>query len=145
MSTLASFFHGHDTHLGTFYPTHYVLAVYPSLKDAEEARRQLVAAGFPGDEVIAVPGGDMLRLCAEHVVKDGLTGAVMRKLSRIFVTEVPYSDRDVKFAEQGAGFLAVHCRDERVKERAWGHLQLTEPLAARYYAPSGLEHLVGEV
>ena len=64
MSTLASFFHGHDTHLGTFYPTHYVLAVYPSLKDAEEARRQLVAAGFPGDEVVAgenVGGGGAAR------------------------------------------------------------------------------------
>jgi hypothetical protein len=69
----------------------------------------------------------------------------MRKLSRILVTEVPYTDRDLKFAAQGAGFLAVHCPDERAKERAWSRLQSSEPWVARYYSPSGLEHLVGEI
>ncbi len=145
MSTLATFFHGADTHLGTFYPTHYLLAAYSSLHDAGQARSSLIDAGFPADEVIAVPGNDMARLSAEHVLKDGLFGVIMRKLSRMFATEVPYTDHDLKLAAEGAGFLAVHCRDERAKERAWIHLQPTEPWVARYYAPDGLEHLVGEV
>ena len=145
MSTLASFFHGADTHLGTFYPTHYLLASYPSLKEAEDARNQLVASGYPRGEVIAVPGQDLAHLSAEHVLNDGLLGVVMRKLSRIFVTEVPYTDHDLKLAAEGAGFLAVHCPDEHAKERAWAGLKSTQPWVARFYAPDGLEHLVGEV
>ena len=52
--------------------------------------------------------------------------------------------RGERLAAEGAGFLAVHCPDEHAKERAWAGLKSTQPWVARYYAPDGLEHLVGE-
>src|SRR5712692_9341319 len=101
MSTLAEFFHGADTHLGVFYPTHYILAIYPGFEEAEAARRKLLQSGLDGEEVIAVPGQDMMRLAAEHQIKDGLSGVLMRKLSRLFGTEALYSEHDLAMAAHG--------------------------------------------
>jgi hypothetical protein len=38
----------------------------------------------------------------------------------------------------------VHCPDEPVKKQVWSRLKSTEPWMARFYSPSGLEHLAGE-
>src|SRR5437763_16366276 len=98
MSTLASFFHGADTHLGTFYPTHYLLASYPSLKEAQDARNQLVAYGYPRGEVIAVPGQDLAHLSAEHVFNDGLQGVDIRNISTHLLSVVFYTVHSIQFA-----------------------------------------------
>jgi len=144
MSELATFFHGADTHFGVFYPTHYVLAIFETFEDAEKARQQLIASGWKGEEVIAVPGDDVVHFATEHWRKDGLWGLLMRELSRLFGTEAPYADHDLELAKRGAGFLAVHCRNEHEKDPAWSRLQPAHPLVARYYAFGGIEHLAGE-
>jgi hypothetical protein len=40
-----------------------------------------------------------------------------------------------------APFVAVHWPSEKTKQGAWGVLQSETPLAARYYATDGIEHL----
>jgi hypothetical protein len=145
MSVLATFFNGTDTHLGLFYPTRYLFAVYPSFENAEEARNQLAAAGLGSERTIAVPGEDVIQFAEEHVSQDGIWGALMREISRLLATEEVYAEHDLKLARRGAGFLAVHCQNDHAKERVWSHLEPTRPVVARYYMPSGIEHLKGEV
>jgi len=144
MSKLAEFFQGSDTHLGVFYPKHYLLAVFPSLREAQEAARRLLLAGRPSADVIAVPGEDVVELMEEHHKKDGLWGLLMTEVSRMIDTEAVYADEDLKIAKEGAAFLAVRCSSETAKSRVWSKLQSAHPLIARYYGSTGIEHLVGE-
>ena len=68
----------------------------------------------------------------------------MMELSRFLHTEAVYTDRDLARARRGAAVLAIQCPDERTKNAAWNAIAPTDPLAARYYAISGIEHLAGE-
>jgi hypothetical protein len=144
MSQLATFFHGQDTKLGVFYPTHYLIAIFSSLEQALAAERQLRGLGFSGDEVIAVPGFDLEDLVREEASEGGVSGYLMREFSRFLHTEAAYTDVDLKQAGRGAAFLAVHCPDESAKQAVWIALGPAEPIAARYYAAGGIEHLAGE-
>ena len=144
MSRLAGFFQGSDTRMGVFYPKHYLLAVFPSLSEAQEAARRLILAGRPSQDVIAVPGEDVIDLVEEHHKKDGLWGLLMTEVSRLMDTEAVYTDHDVKIAKTGAAFLAVRCPSEAAKFRIWSKIESAHPLVARYYGSAGIEHLVGE-
>ena len=53
-------------------------------------------------------------------------------------------DSDLDLAQHGAAFVAVHCPTDETKKEAWNVLQLQAPLAARYYANGGIEHLAGD-
>jgi hypothetical protein len=57
VSDLAYFVHR------VFYPTHYALASYPNLEDAEKATQDLVSSGLERENVIAVPGDDVVLVC----------------------------------------------------------------------------------
>ena len=59
-------------------------------------------------------------------------------------TEEVYTDRDLKLAAEGAGFVVVHCPTESSKKTAWEVLDPLSPIAARHYAFSGIEHLAGD-
>ena len=54
MNRLSAFFKGRDTHLGLFYPEHYLLAVFPNL-----ARGKLRHAGCGGEDMISVSGEEL--------------------------------------------------------------------------------------
>lgn len=145
MSHLGAFFKGSDTSLGVFYPQHTLIAIFPNIDRAETARQKLRGAGFSEDEVVAASGDDLVDLVHEESAKSGLFGYLINELSRFLDTEATYTDRDLARAKRGAAVLAVHCADERTKKAAWRLVAPTEPMAARYYALSGIEHLAGEV
>jgi hypothetical protein len=144
MSTLAAFFKGSDTRFGIFYPKDYLLAVFPDMTVALCAERLLHDAGIPHEDVIAVPGEDVLRLADEERRHGGFWARMMQELSRIFETEAPYLDRDLALARQGAAFLCVYSPSEQQKMRVWHCLEQTNPLLARHYGFVGMEHLKGE-
>ena len=56
MNRLSAFFKGRGTHLGLFYPEHYLLAVFPSLAQADRAQEKLRHAGCGKEDVISVSG-----------------------------------------------------------------------------------------
>jgi hypothetical protein len=141
MSTLKSFFKESDTQLGVFYPKHYVIAVFRQLGTAQQVVRKLRLAGFAEDEAIAVAGEDVLELTKEET---GPGNVVMEALSRFFATEQVCHDHDLDLAAQGAAFVAVHCPIPKTKDDAWSVLKPEAPLAARYYANDGIEHLAGD-
>ena len=104
----------------------------------------MLDAGFPEDEVIAVPGADVVKLVKEHASHSGLGSLLMQELSRMFETEEVYADHDRKLAARGAGFLAVHAPNESSKQKAWKLIEPANPIVARHYSLGGVEHLLGE-
>ena len=144
MSRLSTFFKDADTEFGVFYPKHYLLAAFPDFADADEARVKLIRSGRLEEDVISVPGEEVVRFAEDHLLKDGLWGAMMTELSRTFGTEALYADKDLAAARKGAGFVAVHCLTDDAKSEAWKTLEPTHPLVARYYSFGGIEHFVGD-
>ena len=145
MSTLAGFFHGSDTQLGVFYPVHYLVAIFPTLREALLARETLVHSVEPDDHAIVVSGEDLVLFAEEHGQKHGLWGLFMTALSRAFGSEAAYLDRDLEMARHGAAVLAVYCPTHDDKCATWTCLRHASPRAARYYSFGGIEHLAGEV
>jgi hypothetical protein len=144
-STLAGFFKGSDTKFGIFYPTDYLVAVFPDMVAARRAEHALRFAGFGEDDVISVPGSDVVRFAEDHLQNSSLWGLLMQQLSRMFATEEVYADRDLKLAEGGAAFLAVYCPQEVRKNEAWEIIEASGPIVARHYALDGVEHFKGEL
>lgn len=144
MSVLAEFFKGSETQMGIFAPRGYVVALFPDLHAAEKAERNLVDAGFPADEVIAVAGEDVVNLVKEEASHSGVGTFLMQGLSRMFETEEVYADHDFKLASHGAGFLAVHAASDAKKHEAWKLIEPADPIVARHYSMLGVEHFKGE-
>lgn len=141
MSTLKGFFKESDTQLGVFYPKHYLIAVFGDFAVAQRAVASVRMAGFAEDEAIAVAGADVLDLTKEE---SGPGNFVMQAASRFFATEQVSHDSDLRLAARGAAFVAVHCPLPKAKDQAWAILEAQAPLAARYYAGDGIEHLAGD-
>ena len=141
MSLLTGFFKESDTQMGVFYPKHYLIAVFRDLETARAVARKLRLAGFAEGEVIAVAGQDVIQLAKEE---SGPGSFLMQAVSRFFATEQVSHDSDLDLAEQGAAFVAVHCLTQENKQEAWKAVRADAPLAARYYASDGIEHLAGD-
>jgi hypothetical protein len=144
MSRLAAFFKDADTRLGVFYPDHSLIAIFPNVTRAQNAKGKLCGAGFSDDEALVAPGADLIDLIDEESARSGVLGYVMRAVSRFLDTEVAYTDHDLMYAKRGAAVLAIHCPDEHTMKTAWRLIASTDPLAARHYGISGIEHLAGE-
>jgi len=141
MSALTGFFKESDTQMGVFYPKHYLIAVFRDLETAQGAARKLRLARFAEGEVIAVPGREIIELTREE---SGPGSMLMQTLSRFFATEQVSHDSDLALAQRGAAFVCVHCPTEENKQEAWKAVRADAPLAARYYANDGIEHLAGD-
>ena len=144
MNRLSAFFKGRDTHLGLFYPEHYLLAVFPNFAQADRAQEKLRHAGYREEDVISVSGEEVVHFAQDHWLQDGLWGFLMRWLSRLLGTEEAYADKDLAAAKNGAAFIAVHCPTEKIKTHAWRLLETIHPVVARHYRFGGIEHLAGE-
>jgi hypothetical protein len=142
MSTLAEFFKGSETTLGTFYPNHCLVAVFPNAETAQQVVSKLNLAGFTPDEAIAADGREVVELERDET---GLAGFLMQSISRFFATEQKFADHDLDHARHGAGFVAVRCRDEDAKDKAWSIVRADAPLDARFYGLGGIEHLAGDI
>jgi hypothetical protein len=143
MNRLDTFFKESDTEWGVFYPKHYILALFPNLAEADLAKQALKRAGRSDEDVISVPGEEVVHFAEEVLIKGGLWGMLMTELSRTFGTEGLYADQDLAAAKEGAAFVAVYCPTETAKTDAWKHIEPMHPLIARYYSFGGIEHLAG--
>ena len=144
-SALTTFFKGSDTKFGIFYPTDYLVAVFPDMASAQQAAKALGFGGFLEEDVTAVPGDEVTRFANDHLKNSSLWGMLMQQLSRMFATEEVYTDHDLKLAADGGAFLAAYCPNEKRKHEAWALIEPCGPLVARHYALTGVEHFKGEL
>jgi hypothetical protein len=145
MTELHNFFQGADNYLGVFYPNGYITAMFPDLTIAQEVAKDLQFCGlFQADEVLAVPGIEVIRHHLEHSRTPW--GALLTGLSRMIGTEAYWEDRDLELAREGKAMLAVHCPHDEARKTAWKCIEGYHPLAARYYSVGlgGIEHLAGD-
>jgi hypothetical protein len=143
MSRLADFFKGADTRLGVFYPDHTLIAIFGDIRLAQNAKGKLCGAGFSDEEALVASGADLIDLVHEESARHGVFGYLIKQVSRFLHTEAVYTDQDLVYAKRGAAVLAIHCPDERTKKTAWYLIAPSDPLAARHYSFSGIEHLAG--
>ncbi len=124
-----------------FYPTHHLIAVFRDSAAAESAVHKLWDAGFASSDAIAMSGKAVAEFEQEET---DLARFVMQAISRFFATEQVFADHDLEDARHGAGFLAVRCPTDELKNTAWSVIEPEGPLDARYYAVLGIEHLAGD-
>ena len=65
-------------------------------------------------------------------------------LELFFATEQVFADHALEDARHGAGFLAVRCPTDHLKNSALSVIELEALLDARYYSRLGMEHLGGD-
>lgn len=141
MSQLGTFFHGSDTQFGIFYPSNYLLAIFPALNEATAAQHAIRNSPLTGSDSLAVPGEEVLQYARENLQKKGLWTLLMSSLSRLIGTEAVYADQDLELASQGSAFLAVYAPTEGLKNAAWELIAPFHPSVARYYTAGGIEVL----
>ena len=139
---LFTFLKAPQTSLGVFYPWHYIIASFPTFEDAQAAANVLRQDGFGSDEVLAVPGEEMLKFLEGLQAQTGALGTVMEHLSRGFATEAAFAEADRRRAREGAGFLAIHAPAESETPRI---VELTgpfQPVAMHWYTTGGIQSLI---
>jgi hypothetical protein len=141
MNKLEEYFKTSGTKMGVFYPTHHLIAVFQNLAGAESAVHKVWDAGFSTSDAISADGKTVLEFDEAEI---DLVRFVMRAMSRFFATEQVFEDQDLEDAQQGAGFLAVRCPTDDLKNAAWSVIEPEGPLVARYYSVGGIEHLAGD-
>lgn len=139
---LFDFFKGAKTSLGVFYPWKYVIATFPSFEAAKAAGDVLRQAGLGADEIMAVPGEEMLKFFDQLRTETSLFGALMEGLSRVFATEAAFVEADIRRAREGAGFLAVYHPDEADTQRLRELLAPLEPVSMHWYRRGSIESLI---
>jgi hypothetical protein len=142
MTTLTNFFRESESNLGVFYPKHYIIATFGTFAKTEEAAQALRKAGFSENEVLAIPGAEILRYFEEFRDHAGLWSGVMTMLSRAFGTEQIFADDDVERARAGAGFLAVYSPEQHQAARVRTLLEPLDPRAMHSYEAGGIQSLV---
>ena len=139
---LFAFFKGAKTSMGVFYPWKYVIATFPSFEPAKAAGDALRQAGLGADELMAVPGEEMLKFFDQLRTETSLFGSLMEGLSRVFATEAAFVEADIRRAREGAGFLAIYHPDEADTQRLRELLTPLEPVSMHWYRRGCIESLI---
>ena len=116
MNKLVDYFGSSVERLGAFYPTYCLVAIFRNLADAEATLHKLLSAGFAPTDAIAADGKAVLQFDKDE--KD-LARFILQAISRFFATEQVFADHDLEDARHGAGFLAVRCPTDDLKNAAW--------------------------
>jgi hypothetical protein len=142
MTTLTNFFKGCDSQLGIFYPKHYIIATFAAFQLAEQAAQALRNTGASDEQVLAIPGEQVLKYFEEFRAHSGLWAGVMSLLSRGLGTGQVFADDDVEAAYAGAGFLAVHSTTDAETARIQALVVPFEPRTMHWYETGGIHTLI---
>jgi hypothetical protein len=142
MTTFTGLFKESSSKLGVFYPTYYIIATFQSFEKAREAEQAVRKLGIGDDEMASVPADEMLTFFEEFRANSGVWSGVMTMLSRGFGTEQVFADDDIDSALKGAGFLAIHSKEEELTKRLQALIAPFQPITMHWYAPGGVHLLV---
>ena len=135
MAVHAADFKGGDTSFGIFYPTGYVLSVFPDKGQADRAVTALVAAGFANDDLVVATGAEVLVYSGELRGDLGLFSRFERFVAGLFGDEATLADELVGLAERGHAFVAIHAPDDAATKRAAEAVREFEPVVLRKFDP----------
>jgi hypothetical protein len=135
-------FKGHDTRFGIFYPTNYIMAVFDSYDTAQRAEKIMLSAGYSDEEVDAMPSDYIIADIEKGTKNATLIRRVEQRITRHFGSDASLWEDLLKWAQQGAGFLAVYCPTEHEAERVLRLLKPEKPKMMRRYERFVIEDLV---
>jgi hypothetical protein len=133
MPVHAADFKGGDTEFGIFYPTGYVLSVFPDVAHADRAVAALRAAGFAAHDLVVATGPEVLVYSSELRGDPGLCSRFQRFIAGLLGDEATLADELVKLAERGHTFVAVHAPDPAATTRAAEAVRTLAPAVLRKF------------
>ena len=125
------------TALGTYYPTHSIVAVFPHLAAALQAQSALTSAGF-ADSAAICPGPEFLENWGDFA---GQRGPLERLVDLFPAEEQTALAEYVAAAEQGAAFVSVRTTTPGERSTATALLRSVGGTAMRYYGASTITDL----
>lgn len=142
MTDQKRFFKDGDTSLGTFYPTHYIVAGYHALADAEAAAAAFKKNGFASEDVRAVGGGLVLQKMVAREDDANWLERMQQELSEFAGTETGYVREDADLAHSGGAFLFVYAPEDDDVDKARRVFAQHGPAYARRYLKIAIEIIV---
>ena len=128
----ADFKHG-DAEFGIFYPTGYVLSVFPEAAQADSAVAALRDAGFRTDELVVASGPEVLEYSRELRADRGLYSRFRHFVSSLYGDEAPLADELVQLAERGHRFVAIYAPDSATTTRVFEAVRPFAPVVLRKF------------
>ena len=129
MAVHAADFKGGDTEFGIFYPTGYVLSVFPDAAHADRAVAALRAAGFATDDLVIATGAEVL----VYSGAEALSATVRALVAGLVADEATLADELVGLAERGHTFVAIHAPDDAATTRAVEAVHALAPVVLRKF------------
>jgi hypothetical protein len=136
-----AFFKKGDTSFGTFYPKHYIVAGYASLKDAEAAEHAFTESGIDADDVRAASGDFVINQLEAHREANWLQRA-QAHVVEFAGTEAGFLQDDAELARRGGAFLFLFAPHDHHVAHARTIFARHRPAYARRYLPMAIEHIV---
>src|SRR5512147_1039851 len=133
MAFHAADFNGWDTEFGIFYPTGYVLSVFPDADAADRAVAALVAAGFATHDLVVATGAEVLAYSGALRADRGLFSRFEQFVSGLYGDEGTLADELVGLAERGHQFVAIRAPDDAATTRAAGAVHAFAPVVLRKF------------
>lgn len=118
---------------GSFFPKNYVLAVFKTDAESQQAGDALCAAGFASDDVIVTPGHDVVDFDTAAHSEQGLLARLGEKWSRLYTDEAADAKALIDLARGGAAFVLAYAPEEEATTRAAGILKPMHPMVLRKY------------
>ena len=133
MAVHSADFKGGDTEFGIFYPTGYVLSVFPDSAAADRAVAALLAAGFARDDLVIATGAEVLVYAGELRSNRGLFSRFERFVAGLYGGEATLAEELVGLAERGHAFVAIHAPNDAATTRAAEAVHAFAPVVLRKY------------
>lgn len=143
MTTATSFFKEEAGEgFGVFYPTNYLVAIFPSHRSALEARELLEHKGLKEDETLVLTGAEFVSVSNKIHENASAWSKLTCQISRILGTEELHLDHDLNQARAGGAFLAVYCPTQEEGQRIFHIVRPFGPIAMRRYSPYTIDRII---
>lgn len=121
------------TSFGSFYPTNYVLAVFPRDATVGLMSSALHDVGFLEDDIIVAAGHDVAEYDAAAHARQGMLTKLGEKWSRLYSDDAANADELMDLARQGASFVLAYAPHDAETLRAAQALRPMGPVILRKY------------
>lgn len=121
---------------GVFYPTGYVVAAFPSSRDARKARDALLADGFDSDAVQHIDARSMAQEAGSNLEHRGLMAVG---------ASVPVREKQLELAREGCDFLLICAPEDDEEQRVIRALSTVPVRYAVKYKRLIIENLIPDI
>jgi hypothetical protein len=142
LTEISAFFKESNSSLGIFYPTHYIVASFPSEADAGQAYDAIRGSGLAEDEVLRLSPSKALSFFEDFQKESGTLGEVMTGVSRALGDDATFADDDINRARRGSGFVFVHATTDAEAARIRNLVAPYRPQTMHWYLRGGIQSLI---